>query len=177
MLGLESIEPIRMAIGSKTRRILDGLIAKLDKSKPDFAEYAKAMIMESAPAKEPGCWNYLVQPLAKSLGLKVRVLPLNDWKHYAVWEEYRQQVNSKLSRASKQLLKLLEKGRALRGKAIIHDGCMFAWLSTDEVALLLAELLPLEIAEPDYLEPFHAELIKSFQLVVDNKMELFLGAH
>ena len=177
MLAVESIEPIRQAIGSADQAILDGIAANLDREKPHHLEYAQSMIMSARPKKEPGCWNYLVKPLAQHLGLAVEQLPMDDWKHYAVWEEYRKIVDPQVSAEALDLLKMLAGGRPFQGTTINHDGCVFAWLSTAEAAQLLDALAPVEIDEDDDLADFHRELTSSLQFVVTNKMDLFAGAH
>jgi len=88
MVSLQSLEPIRKAVGSKDRALLNALLKAVGKDKT-FRSYAEGMIMGSPPAKEPGCWEYLVEPLAQHFGLSPRRLPLDDWKHYHVWEAYR----------------------------------------------------------------------------------------
>ncbi len=177
VLALQSFGPIRAAIGSRDSSILDGLVANLDENYPEFRDYAKDMIMQACPRHEPGCWNYLIEPLANHLGLLVERLPMEDWKHYAIWREYRPVIESQLSTAVHPLLEWLENGRALLGSGIKPDGCTFAWLSTAEAALLLNELSPVNTDEFDDLADFHQELVDSLRYVVEHDMELFLSAH
>ena len=176
-LAIQSLGPIRAAIGSRDSSILDGLVANLDENYPELRDYAKDMIMQASPGHEPGCWNYLIEPLASHIGLQVERLPMEDWKHYAVWREYRSVIESQLSTAAQPLLEWLENGRALLGSDIKQDGCTFAWLSTAEAALLLNELSSVDTDEFDDLADFHEELVDALQYAVEHNMELFLGAH
>lgn len=175
-LAIQSLGPIRAAIGSRDSSILDGLVANLDQSYPEFRDYAKDMIMQACPRHEPGCWNYLIEPLANHLGLLVERLSMEDWKHYALWREYRPLIESQLSTAVEPLLESLENGRALLGSGVKQDGCTFAWLSTAEAAMLLSELSSVDTDEFDDLADFHEELVNALQYVVLHDMELFLGA-
>jgi hypothetical protein len=175
MISLKSIEPIKAAIGSQDQKLLNALLSGFDDDE-DMESYAKNMIMNSPPSKEPGCWNYLVEPLANHLGLSPNYLPMDDWKHYHVWEDYRPNINTLVSPAAQKFLLFLEQGRPFIGSEIEHDGCMFAWLSTDEAELLLGELAKIDADDFGELAEFHEELLESLQATVDNKCALFLGA-
>lgn len=176
MVSLQSLEPIRRAVGSKDPALLDALLQAAGEDE-DFRSYAEAMIMGSPPAKEPGCWNYLVEPLAQHFGLSPRRLPLDDWKHYYVWEDYRSTADPLLSEQGKKLLEFMESGRPFAGSSIDHDGCMFAWLTAAEAQSLLDELTAIEAATFGDLDEFHEELVESLQGTVDRNADLFIGAH
>lgn len=176
MLSLESLEPVRKAVGSKDRALLDALLQAVGEDE-DFRSYARDMIMSPPPAKEPGCWNYLVEPLAEHLGLSPRRLPLDDWKHYAVWEDYRALAEPLLSERGKRLLELLDSGRPFVGSGIEHDGCTFAWLTAAEAASLREELSAIDADAFGELDEFHEELTESLRETVDRNADLFLGAH
>ena len=176
-LAIKSLQPIRAAIGSRDSSILDGLVSSLDENYPEFRDYAKDMIMQACPRYEPGCWNYLIEPLANHLGLLVERLSMEDWKHHALWREYRPLIESLLSTTVQPLLEWLENGRALLGSGVKQDGCTFAWLSTAEAALLLGELSSVDTNEFGDLADFHEELVDALQHVVRHDMDLFLGAH
>jgi hypothetical protein len=176
MVSLQSIEPIRKAVGAKDRALLDAVLQAVGPDK-DFRSYAEDMIMGSRPAKEPGCWNYLVEPLAEHFGLSPHRLPLDDWKHYSVWEDYRSMVDSLLSKKGKALLAFMESGRPFVGSSVEHDGSMFAWLTADEVKSLLEELSAIDTEDFGELDEFHEELVESLQETADRKADLFIGAH
>ena len=176
MIALQSLDPIKNAIGSQDEALLDALLAAVGDD-ADFQEYARGMIMNSRPASEPGCWNYLVEPLAKHFGLSANRLPLDDWKHYYVWEDYRSIAGPLISPTAQTLLQLLESGRPFHGSAIDHDGCMFAWLTPDEASTLLNELSAIDADKFGDLDEFHEELIESLQQTVKKGHALFLGAH
>ena len=176
MVALKSLEPIKNAIGSQDETILRALHSAVGDDE-DFQEYASDMIMSPRPASEPGCWNYLVEPLAKHLKLSPKRLPLNDWKQYYVWEEYRANANPMVSPESQKLLELMELGRPFQGSEVDHDGCCFAWLSPDESKSLLRELSEISTEKFGELDEFHEELVKSLQITVKKKCALFLGAH
>jgi hypothetical protein len=173
MVSLESLEPIRRAIGSKDRALLDALLPAVDEG---FRSAAEGMIMGPPPAKEPGCWSFLVEPLAQHFGLSPHRLPLEDWKHYYVWEDYRSIVDPHLSGQGKKLLEFMDSGRPFVGTSIDHDGSMFAWLTAAEARSLLDELTAIDAAKVGDLDEFHEELIESLQETVDRGADLFVGA-
>ena len=176
MLALQSLAPIRDAVGSQNQKLLDALSDALGSDR-EFQGYARDMIMNPRPAKEPGCWNYLIEPLAKHLGLSPRHLPLDDWKHYYVWEDYRSAAAPLISVNAQQMLRLMEAGRPFHGSEIDHDGCTFAWLTSEETESLLKELSGIEVDELDELDEFHEELTECLQEAVEGKSAVFLGAH
>jgi hypothetical protein len=176
MVSMQSIDPIRKAVGSKDRDLLDTLLQAVGEDK-DLRSYAEDMIMGSPPAKEPGCWNYLVEPLAEHLGLCPHRLPLDDWKHYYVWGDYRSIAGPLLSEKGKRLLEFMESGRPFVGSSMDHDGCMFAWLTAAEARRLLAELTAMDAETFGELDEFHEELVESLQETVDRNAALFIGAH
>lgn len=176
MLSLDSLEPIKKAIGSQDRAILDALVQAVGED-DEFQSYAEGMIMGSPPANEPGCWNYLVEPLANHFGLSPNPLPLDDWKHYYVWEDYRSTADPFLSDEGKKHLEFLESGRPFVGSSVDHDGCMFAWLTATEAKSLLNELTAIDAGKFGELDDFHEELVESLQETVHRSADLFLGAH
>ena len=176
MLSIESIEPIKKAVGSQNQELLDALFQAFGED-ADRRSYAENMIMSSPPTKEPGCWNYLVEPLAEHFGLSPQRLPLDDWKHYYVWEDYRSIADPLLSKQSKTLMEFMESGRPFIGSSIDHDGCMFAWLTAAEAKSLLNELRSLDSQVFGELDEFHEELIESLEQAVARNADLFLGAH
>ena len=178
-LSLKSLDPIRDAIASKDENLYKAVIADFDADDTDRQSYARSMIFaETPPAQEPGCWNYIVEPLAKHFGLDPTFLQIDDWKHYAAWEEYRKIAASRISEDALALLRFIESGRPFRGDKIDHDGCLFGWLTNAESAALLAALGRLDgelFADVD-LDELHEELIESLQNVVDGGTEMFIGA-
>jgi hypothetical protein len=174
LVCLQSLEPIRKAIGSKDRALLDALLQAV---REDRRSDAEGMIMGPPPAKEPGCWGYLVEPLAQHFGLSPRRLPFDDWKHYYVWGDYRSLADPLLSEQGKKLLEFMDSGRPFVGSSIDHDGSMFAWLTAAEAKSLLDELSAIDAAEFGELDEFHEELVGSLQETVDSDADLFVGAH
>jgi hypothetical protein len=173
MVSLQSVEPIRRAIGSKDVALLDALLQAVPEGHRSSAE---ELIMGPPPAKEPGCWGSLVEPLAQHLGLSPHRLPLDDWKHFYVWADYRSIVEPQLSEQGKKLLEYMESGRPFLGSLIDSDGSLFAWLTAVEAKSLLDELTALDVDELDELDEFHEELIESLQETVDRGADLFVGA-
>lgn len=175
MFAVQSLEPIKNAIGSKDPALLDALLDAIGDNE-DFQSYANDMIMKSSPQKEPGCWNYLVEPLAEHYQLAPERLPLDDWKHYSVWEDYRSIADPIVSAEARRLLQLLESGRAFNGAEINHDGCMFAWLTASEVKALHAELTAIDAGDFGELDEFHEELVESLEQAAIADKAVFLGA-
>lgn len=178
-LSLKSLSPIRDAIASQNAVMYSAVVAQFDADDTDRRDYARSMILVAEPpAKEPGCWNYVVEPLAKHLGLDPKYLAIDDWKHYAAWEGYRSAAETTLSAEANKLLGYIESGRPFRGTEINHDGCLFAWLTNAECTALLAELEEIDaefFADID-LDELHEELIESLRSVVDSGAEMFIGA-
>lgn len=157
----------------------DAVVAEFEAEDTDRRAYAKSMIFAAAPpAKEPGCWNYVVEPLARHLGLDPKYLAIDDWKHYAAWESYRSAAETMLSPEATQLLGYIESGRPFRGAEVDHDGCLFAWLTNAECTALLAELekIDADVFSDMELDELHEELIESLKTVVDSGAEMFIGA-
>ena len=178
-LSLKSLSPIRDAIASQNAVFYDAVVADFGADDTDRCNYAKSMIYApTPPAKEPGCWNYVVAPLAKHLDLDPNYLAIDDWKHYAAWEGYRSAAESMLSPDAIKLIGYIESGRPFRGTEIDHDGCLFAWLTNAECTSLLAELekVDAEIFSDIDLDELHEELLESLRTVVDNGAEMFIGA-
>lgn len=175
MFAVQSLDPIKNAIGSKDRALLEALLEALGDNEA-FQSYANDMIMKSSPQKEPGCWSYLVEPLAKHYQLALERLPLDDWKHYSVWEEYRSIADPVVSAEARRLLQLLESGRAFNARGIDHDGCMFAWLTATEVKTLHAELAAINASDYGELDEFHEELVESLEQASNADKAVFLGA-
>ena len=191
-----SIDPIRDAVGSGDDALVEAVVSLRTKAlkdefgdgfdedadDPEFRDYVESMIKcKSPPKKEPGCWNYVVEHLAKHLGLEPNLdLPFNEgWKHYDSWGPYRKLVKKHVTTESMKSLRHLQDGRPLRGKKIGHDGCLFAWLSADEVRELhdsLSQLDDTVITDAD-LADFHDTLVDSLQMISAESKVLFMGAH
>jgi hypothetical protein len=143
--------------------------------------WAESMIMcKSPPRKEPGCWNYFVEDLAQILRLEPnRNLPFNEgWKHSYVWEPYFKIVKKNITRQSRKSLAHLDDGRPFRGKGIDYDGCLFGWLSADEVKELCQSLSKVDdalIADTEFVN-FHGTLVESLRIVSSDSRDLFMGA-
>ena len=176
-LSIKSLDPIRNAIASQDQAAFDAVVAEYDADDEDRREYAKSMILiDNPPAKEPGCWNYVVAPLAKHLGLQPDYLAIDDWKHYGAWEDYTATAKSHISDESLSLLEHIKSGRPFRGSEIAHDGCLFGWLANAECKALLDSLRDLDAEAFRDLDELHEELIDSLQTVVDNDADMFIGA-
>ena len=192
---LKHLQPIRESIGSGDDRLLADILERhrlqlkefYDGEEPsndelaDFKECAESMInCDQAPDLEPGAWNYVIAPLASHFELQPVQLPLDDWKHSYVLEEYRRLLNPELSQESQALLTLLENGRPLLGSGIDADGCSFAWLNPEETAALhesLSAIKPNEEMEELELDEFHDELLECLQMTLENGGFLFMAAH
>lgn len=178
-LSVKSLAPIRDAVASQNQALFDAVVAQYQPDDEDRREYAKSMILiDTPPAKEPGCWNYVVEPLARLLGLQPSYLAIEDWKHYAAWEDYVAAAAPHLSAQAVALLEHIKSGRPFRGTAIKNDGCLFGWLSKLECITLLDALhdLDAEVFAQIDLDELHEQLVESLQSVVDNEAEMFIGA-
>ncbi|HUG69506.1 MAG TPA: hypothetical protein VMM76_17275 [Pirellulaceae bacterium] len=193
--SITSIEPIRAVVGSRDETLVNALIETYasqydpatleDEDVQDDIEerrsWADSMInCERVPKKEPGCWNYFVEDIARHLGLEPDSnLPFNEgWKHNCSWQPYRNIVKRHVTRQSGRSLAHLEDGRPLRGKRIDYDGCLFGWLTADEVKELhqsLSQLHDALIANTDFVD-FHETLVESLKIVSSDSRDLFMGA-
>jgi len=195
MLSLTDLQPVIDAVGSCDDSLLSAVLERYkqeltdyyDGDEPEadeleeFEEYAESMInCDPAPDAEPGAWNYVIQTLADHFDLNPEPLPLDDWKHFYVWEDYRNLLDPLISADARQLLALLENGRALKGTSIDGDGCVFAWLSPLEVVTLHDALSPIEVTEEMQkrgLDEFHRELLECLDATRKQNAVLFLAAH
>jgi len=197
-VSITSIDPIREAVASNDDALVDIVMNRYtnqlrkeydDEEEIDndeleeFREYVESMILcPSPPKKEPGCWNYVIELLAKHFKLKPDdKLPFNeeDWKHYPVWESYRTLVAAHITPESDKSLKYMENGRPLKGSRIDHDGCVFGWLAPNEVKELYRSLSRLDeavVTDEDLLD-FHDGLVKSLKIISDRNSVLFMAAH
>lgn len=191
-LSVTTIDPIRDAVASGDGAMVEAVVALRkkalkeefgeDEDDPEFRKYAESMINCKSPLEaEPGCWNYVVEHLAMHLGLEPNAsLPFNEgWKHNYSWEPYRELVKRHVTPQSMTSLGYLDDGRPLRGTRIDHDGCLFAWLSADEVRELNDSLSRLDAAviSDDDLIDFHETLVESLQMISAESKALFMGAH
>jgi len=176
-LSVKSLDPIRDAIASKDQTAFDAVVAEYEPDDEDRRSYARSMILvDTPPTKEPGCWNYVVEPLAKHFGLQPDYLAIDDWKHYGAWEDYIATAKAHVSDEAISLLEHIQSGRPFRGSEIDHDGCLFAWLSNAECKTMLDALHDLDAEAFGELDELHEELIDSLQTVVNNDAEMFIGA-
>ncbi|GAA4431229.1 hypothetical protein [Bremerella cremea] len=202
VLSVPSLDPIREAIASGDQQLVDALVEvtrleleeeygeepdedeqeEIDEQLEEARESLQEMILcETPPDKEPGEWNYLVTAMIDHLKLeKFWKYPINeDWKHYYIWDPYRAEVEEQIADDAQKLLQYLDEGRPLRGKAIEHDGCVFAWLSLAEVETLLAALEPVDPSKfsDEFFPDFHEQLLGTLRGISKRKHELFLKAH
>ena len=194
MVSIKSLDPIRDAIGSGDASLAEALMQRYssdmreyyDGEEPEeeeleeFKQYVDSMVMCSQPPdKEPGCWNYIIELLAAHHELDPVRLPLEDWKHVYVWEDYRSVVEPLITPESKQSLQFLDAGRPLKGSGIDYDGCVFGWLTLDEATELHETLTKIDAKalEQRGLDEFHEELLDSLGQTKDKGAVLFMAAH
>lgn len=185
MISLQSLEPIKKAVGSKDQALLDALRQAVEEDEgideddiEDFQSLAEEMVIGPPPAEEPGAWSCFIETLAEYFELSPRDLPLNDWKHADAWKSYRSIAAPLVPEHAKQLLEFLESGRPFVGSGIDHDGCMFAWLTAAEAQSLFAELsaIDAETFRPGDVDKLHEELVESLRETTNRNADLFLGA-
>lgn len=202
ILSVPSLDPIRDAIASQDASLVEALVKinrreldeeygknpdedeleEIEEQLEEFREDASSMIMcETPPEKEPGAWNYLVTAMIEHFQLKeFWKYPVNqDWKHYYIWEPYRGEIYEQISPEANKLLMHLEKGRPFKGTGIDYDGCVFGWLTLEEVQTLHAALEPLDQTQfsEEYFQDFHQQLVETLAGVARRKHDLFLKAH
>lgn len=202
ILSVPSLDPIRDAIGSQNESLVEALVElnrkeleeeygknpdedeleEIEEQQEECREQAEKMIMcEATPDKEPGAWNFLITALIGHFELKeFWKYPINHgWKHYYIWEPYRGEIYERISPEANKLLMHLEKGRPFKGTGIDYDGCVFAWLTLEEVQALHDALEPLDTSQfsEDYFQEFHQQLVETLAGVASRKHELFLKAH
>ncbi len=197
-VSIASIDPIRDAVASNDEALVEAVMTRYkkqlrkeygeeeeidDDDLEEFREWVESMILcPSPPNEEPGCWNYAIELLAEHFKLKPdRRLPFSDedWKHNQVWGDYRALVAAHITPASDKSLKYLEEGRPLKGSRLDYDGCVFGWLTPEEVKELYRSLSRLDkavIPDEDLLD-FHEGLVKSLKIISDRNAVLFMAAH
>ena len=192
--SIASIDPIRDAVASGDDALVEAVISLRTQARMEefgeesqedaacFRNIAESMIKcDSPPALEPGCWNYVFEYIARhQMRRPDKNLPFNEgWKHYECWKPYRKLVASHVPPQSMTILEHLEHGRPLCGRKVDHDGCVFAWLTPDEVKELTESLACLPdsvIADPD-LADFHSALVESLRLITSESSTLLLSAY
>lgn len=196
LFSIASMEPIRAAVGSNDRSLVEALVARrrnklreryseaeieADAPYDSFPQLAAEMIAcESPPKEEPGAWYRVIEQLAAHLGLAPDAhLPFNEgWGHYDTWRTYRAAVAGHVTQESERSLELLQNGRPLRGSSVEHDGCVFSWLTPDEVKELHRSLSPLDAGLfTDDDTDIHEDFVTSLQMIRDRGAWLFLAAH
>jgi len=194
MYSITAIEPIINAVGSNDHELLNAVASRFklefakqfggepdDEQSSEFRRYAESLITgDPPPDAEPGAWNYVITALAAHFDLQLHQLPLNDWKHYYVWEDYIPLVAEYISPEITALLNFLCMGRPLRGRTLSADGCVFAWLTPAEVTTLhdaLTEVEPSAEMEEFHLDDFHDELLDCLEITKKRNACLYLTAH
>ena len=176
LYSIASMDPILNAAGSGDKKLLEAIIGD---ATGDEAAWATSMLSSSPPEIEPGAWNYVVCSLAEHLGLEMKFLELDDWKHYGVWEEYIPRVQDLVSVPCGEMLNMLKDGRPLKGSKVQHDGCCFAWFSADETLQLFNELDKVDetkLSDDEDIVEFHEELIASFKKATELGHAIFYAA-
>ena len=191
MYSISSIEPIQESIASRDSALAESLVSLYqtqqreyydgedpeEEEVEEFREYVDGMIMcESAPPREPGCWNYVIKLLAAHFNLSPTELPLEDWKHNYVWDDYKSQIDGQLDPQSGSLIDYLNDGRPLKGNSIDHDGCVFAWLTCEETKHLRDTLSKIDLPESELTE-FHEQLVDSLNESIETNAILILASH
>jgi hypothetical protein len=195
--SLTSIDPIRDALASNDDELLEAVIRReearvrkfydddiddddLEEELEAIREGAESMIMcDAPPEEEPGCWNKVIENLAEHFQLEPERLPVEDWKQAYTWEPYRSSVANQITPESRRSLEHLGNGRPLRGSRIDYDGCVFGWLSADEVKELYQSLSKLDkssVKDKDR-QQFHDELVSCLKTTSERNAVLFLAAH
>lgn len=193
--SITSIEPIRGAVGANDDSLLEAVMRHhADQLRERYGDdeeveedeeirgYAESMIKcATPPEEEPGCWNYVIELLARHFRLAPDAdLPFNEgWKHYHVWALYRAAVAGHVTPESERSLEYLESGRPLKGSRVDHDGSVFGWLTPQEVGELYRSLSQLDgasIADEDLAE-FHEALVESLKTIRNRNAALLMAAH
>jgi hypothetical protein len=192
--SITSIEPLRASVASQDRSIADAAREQYkaeqrkeygkngidEESLEKFQGYVDSMVMcSSPPKKEPGCWNYVMQQLTRHYGLEPEdSYSFNEgWKHYQAWVWFRKLVGKQLSDASLLSLGYLENGRPLKGMSVEHDGCVFAWLTPEEVAELHQALSALEPVADEDMQEFQETLVETLGEIRESGKALLMVAH
>ncbi len=179
LFSISSLVPIQNAIASRDESLVEAALQAYDREDEDYRAFAESMIMvKKAPRKERGEWCFMIESLAEHFDLSLERLPLEDYKHFYIWPDYREVVEPHLPRGINLLLEFLEEGRPLRGKKIISDGCLFGWLALQEVKDLHQALTSLDEDEVhvDDFDEFHEELVESLQLTAERDAMLLMTA-
>jgi hypothetical protein len=194
-VSIRSIDPIRQAVASNDASLVEAVMTRYaneqrdesgeleidDQVLDEFRDEVEGMILcPSPPEEEPGTWNSVIELLAQHFQLDPDDnLPFNEgWKHYFVWERYRAMLDGHIAPECDKSLEHLQVGRPLRGSHIDHDGCLFSWLTHDEVEKLYESLSKLDqsLTDVDEFQEFHDVLVQSLKIIKDRGAVLFMGA-
>jgi hypothetical protein len=143
-------------------------------------------VMEGVPVKglrdETELHAVAIDALAGHLGLDHpdAMVHDGDWKHGA-WEDYLDEAGEALDKATGPLMEYLVHGRALLGEGIRSGWSYYAYLSLDEVVRLCDGLTVSarkhpEIADEDFIDGFHNELVGWLDSILKRKKALWLYA-
>ncbi len=194
--SLTSLDPIRNAIGSNDETLVKNIMERYavelkdeyDGEEPDedeleeFKEDVESMVMcPEPPNEEPGCWNYVVPLLAAHYGLAYEDdYSFNfGWKHLYVWDIYRNMLAGHITPEIDASLQHIEDGRPFQGSQIDPDGCVFGWLTPDEVTILYKALSQIDnalITDEDMID-FHTTWVETLKAIHDRNAVLFMSAH
>ena len=166
---IKSLDPIRRAMGSRDTSLMAPLVASFKQVRGDqpdaieeFRERAESFLGgELREGQERGEWEYTIYFVAHALGLLQGDLPISDDWAWGAWAEYFDEVENRLPEDARELLRWLVFGRGLKVAGVDCPGAYYAWLSSDEIAHLLAALDALEASDPDVadaVEGFHESL-------------------
>lgn len=166
---IESLDPIRRALGSRDMSLLDPWMASFQQIRgqrpdafPEFRERAESFLEgELRDGKERGEWEYAILYAAHALGLLQGDRPVTDDWSWGAWADYFDEVGDRLPADAEESLRRLVYGRGLKADSVDSQGAYYAWLGPEEVERLLGALDELAAADPDVadiVDGFHEEL-------------------
>ncbi len=173
-------------------RLLDDLRKRAEESGASAAEVEEVdktierAIHEPAPLKGLKVENAnhvaAIDRLASEakLGKRASMIHDGDWKHFA-WTDYLDEAGPKMDKATRTLAGHLVNGRPLLGESMKSGWSYYAFLSNAEVRDLRDALAALgeehpEIADEDFIDGFHNELVGWLDEVLNCKADLWLYA-
>ena len=195
-VSLSSLDPVRDAIASNDDELVEAAVRREeallredydddeefedDELLDDFREYAESMIMcDSPPDEEPRTGTMSLNGWPSICRWHRKGWRMEDWKQAYTWEPYRASVAAHITPQSRRSLEFLDEGRPLKGSRIDYDGCVFSWLSADEVKELHQSLSKLDkslIRDADS-QQFHEELVDCLKSTSERNAVLFMAAH
>jgi hypothetical protein len=166
---VRSIRPLIDLVGSRDSSAVEKIVQAYrgsemyDGGSVDDVRAAVTRVVngEMSDRVEPGDWSHYMDLAVIALGLGDGQPINDDWK-WAAWLDYLELLEERLPETALTLLGYLVMGRPLKGESVENNGSYHAWLTSAEIATLMAALEEVQEEFPEIehaVEDFHGQLL------------------